>query len=104
MSENLAKEGEETARKAVATSTMRDGNESGSDIFVGSRPLAWAWLKMPKRADGSNIKPNLEGCRSDAQQERVQSIRFDGANEGEGEFNHIRNNCFNWNAGRMGGC
>jgi hypothetical protein len=31
--ENLIKEGEETAGKAVATSTMRDGNESGSGFL-----------------------------------------------------------------------
>jgi hypothetical protein len=31
-------------------------------------------------------KPNLEGYRNDSHQEGVQSIRFDGANEGEGDF------------------
>jgi hypothetical protein len=41
---NLIKEGEETAGKAVATPTMRDGNESESGIFVRSHPLTWAWL------------------------------------------------------------
>ena len=44
LSENLIKEGEETAGKAVATSTMRGGNESRSGISIGSRPLTWAWL------------------------------------------------------------
>ena len=44
MSENPVKEGEELAGMAVATSTMRDGNESGSGFSVGSRPLTWAWL------------------------------------------------------------
>ena len=64
MSENLIKEGEETAGKAVATSTMRDENESGSGISVGSRPLTWTGhgSTMPKKAYGSNIKPNIEGA------------------------------------------
>jgi hypothetical protein len=39
LSENLIKEGEETAGKAVATTTTRDGNESRRGISVGSRPL-----------------------------------------------------------------
>ena len=36
--------------------------------------------------------------------ELEHGTRFDDANEGEGDFYLVRNNCFNWNAGRKRGC
>jgi hypothetical protein len=46
---------------------------------------------MPKKAYGRTPSPiwRVARCRSDARQEGAQSIRFDGANEGEGDFYHI---------------